>query len=57
MKDRLTPFQLVEHAFNMPQLSVLTEMEEPRLWIPIPHMYGVSHPRAKQNGIETNRAW
>lgn len=37
-----TRLQLDEHAFHMPQLSVLTEMEIPELWIPIPLMYGVS---------------
>ncbi|KAK3485512.1 uncharacterized protein B0T23DRAFT_436552 [Neurospora hispaniola] len=26
--------------FRMPQLSCLTEMEDPRLWIEIPHLYG-----------------
>ncbi|KAI0454233.1 hypothetical protein F5B21DRAFT_514831 [Xylaria acuta] len=31
-----------EHIFHMPQLSVLTEMEIPELWIPIPLSYGVS---------------
>lgn len=25
----------------MPQLSILREMKEPELWVPIPHMYGV----------------
>jgi hypothetical protein len=33
--------QVNEHAFRMPQLAILTEMEKPELWIPIPHMYGV----------------
>lgn len=33
--------QIDIHAFRMPQLSVLTEMEYPALWIPIPHMRGV----------------
>ncbi|KAI3320735.1 hypothetical protein HD806DRAFT_228758 [Xylariaceae sp. AK1471] len=28
------------HVFHMPQLSVLTEMEIPELWIPIPLSYG-----------------
>lgn len=34
--------QIDDHAFRMPQLSILTEMQRPQLWIPIPHMYGVS---------------
>ncbi|KAJ2989686.1 hypothetical protein NUW58_g3341 [Xylaria curta] len=31
---------LSEHIFHMPQLSVLTEMDIPELWIPIPLSYG-----------------
>ncbi|KAK3496302.1 hypothetical protein B0T13DRAFT_512126 [Neurospora crassa] len=39
MKD--TAGRLVDPSrFRMPQLSCLTEMEDPRLWIPIPHLYG-----------------
>ena len=34
--------QVDESRFRLPQLCVLTEMENPRMWIPVPHMYGVS---------------
>ncbi|KAI1177869.1 hypothetical protein F4777DRAFT_587078 [Nemania sp. FL0916] len=38
-----------KHAFHMPQLVVLTEMETPELWIPIPLSYGVSQPWPEGN--------
>lgn len=59
MKDTAGP--LVDPArFRMPQLSCLTEMDDPRLWIPIPHMYGgfkvellPSDPALRVTTIET----
>ncbi|KAH8703272.1 hypothetical protein BGW36DRAFT_354700 [Talaromyces proteolyticus] len=32
--------QIDKHDFRMPQLSTLTELKKPEMWIPIPHMYG-----------------
>jgi hypothetical protein len=29
----------------MPQVSVLTETRQAELWVPIPHMFGVSHSK------------
>ncbi|KAL9083865.1 MAG: hypothetical protein Q9165_008335 [Trypethelium subeluteriae] len=31
---------LEEHVYRLPQLSVLTEMSEARMWVPVPSWYG-----------------
>ena len=31
-----------QNEMDMPQLSVMLELENPHIWMPIPGMYGVS---------------
>ncbi|KAI6778762.1 uncharacterized protein J7T54_005865 [Emericellopsis cladophorae] len=54
MEDRLGEF-LDKHAFHMPQLSVLTEMEIPDLWIPIPLMYGKNQYESRLSPMQSSK--
>jgi hypothetical protein len=41
-----------EHSLRLPDLEVLVELEEPRMWFPVPGMYGGFHFWLEAGGTE-----
>jgi hypothetical protein len=41
-----------EHALRLPELEPVLEIEEPRMWFPVPGMYGGFNYRLERAGVE-----
>lgn len=50
-RTRLTNLKTKAHRFHMPPIAILTEVGQSKLWIPVPHMYGVSRTKFKSRHL------